>query len=448
MRQYRALRSIWRALGLSKTATELDRQRSAAERFPFCPVICLLVAVKGDPVDQDALRSTVESVRRQTYAFWQLCLVSVDAPSNAAAEMINQYVEDGGRIIHAAHNADADAGEAEGEAAALRFDIAAGEFVAVLEPGDQLAPDALYALVALLNQHPAADLIYTDEDQRAGDGAHARPVFKPAWSPEYFLSGMYTGRLSVYRRSLVAELGAFRPKFEGAHEYDLALRVVERSERIYHVRQVLYHRRGAQPSAPRRSEGVRADDGGNGTSGEAERRALRDYLSRNQVAATCEQAAVGGASHRVRYRVAARPLVSIIIPTAGFSRVVDGRGELDLLANCVQSVVRSTAYTHFEVLCIDNSDLREETTRAVQGLGDARIRLINYSGPFNIAQKMNFGVRQAAGEHFLFLNDDTEVVSAEWLEAMLEFSQQPAVGAVGAKLYFHNGSIQHAGVVI
>ncbi|MBA3440154.1 MAG: glycosyltransferase, partial [Pyrinomonadaceae bacterium] len=408
---------------------ELQQQRSAATRFQYQQVLSLLTAAHNS--DFGELRSTIESVRSQTYPKWQLCIVCDGSLPPAVVAALNRYAAKDARI-KVTHGT-----ECSGKSAALAnhaLRSTSGEFVGLLAAGDQLAPEALYAVVMLLNQQPAADMIYTDEDEVGADGMSCRRVLKPDWSPEHFLAGMYTGSMSLYRRALVTEVGGFREEMEGAHEYDLALRIVERSKHIHHVARVLHHRRGGRSAA-----GAAAQFTASG----AAQRAVSEYLHRNRIAAICE-AGVNGVQHRVRYRIAGQPLVSIIIPTAGYRRVV-GEREVDLLVNCVQSVLGKTQYHNYEILCISDGDLQQETKQAIN---DARVSIITFSKPFNFAEKINFGARHARGEQFLFLNDDTEVISGEWLTAMLEFSQQQAIGAVGAKLYFPDGAIQHAGVVI
>jgi len=408
-------------------AVETSSERRQLKNLNYRPTISLLLPVGAQLA---FAREIVKSVRRQSYPFWELCLVS-DNPEHRVARWMKKVAASEKRIKPVRETVRGV------EAAALNsaLDAASGDFVALLRPGDTLAPGALFAVARLLNEHADADMIYTDEDVWTSDVEPPEPMLKPDWSPEYLLSRIYTGQLSVYRRSLVLEVGGFREGFDGAHDYDLALRVTAGTKNIHHIQRVLYHN-GARAEAAeieaRRTAAVK--------------RALSDHLERNRIEASCEDGLNAGL-YRVRHRISGQPLVSVIIPSAGLKRLVRGE-ELDLLANCVRSVVAKTEYRNYEIVCVDNGDLRAETKELLNQWGDGRVRNVTFTGPFNIAEKMNLGAAHAAGEHFLFLNDDIEVLSQEWMSAMLEFSQQQAVGAVGAKLYFPGGAIQHAGVRI
>lgn len=410
-----------------------SRQQQEAAQFSFRPTISVLTPVYN--TDPTVLRQAIESVREQTYPYWELCLVNDGSTSSLTAKVLDECAALDARIKveHRATNGGIVA--ASNDALAM----ATGEFVALLDHDDELAPEAFFAVARLLNEHPDADMIYTDEDKIKLDGLHFAPFVKPDWSPEYFLTCMYTCHLGIYRRALVEQVGAFRNGFDGAQDYDLALRITERTNRIHHVPQILYHWR-ALP------ESTAADVSAKPYAHRAAQRAINDYLNRNSIAAECLDGPVPSL-HRVQYKIVGQPLVSIVVPTAGVSRRINHR-DIDLLANCVRSIVEQTEYENYEIICVDNGDLRESTKTALNSLKDKRLRLISFTAPFNLAEKMNYGAAAARGEHLLFLNDDTEVKSNEWIRALLEFSQQPKIGAVGAKLYFPNGTIQHAGVII
>jgi glycosyltransferase involved in cell wall biosynthesis len=414
---------LWRLWRAGAGWTELHRQRGRALRFRYAPTLALLVPVRnGAPV---ALRRTVASVLRQSYPRWKLYLVQAGPDAPAAAEAVRALACADARV--AAWNG---TGGSQPNAALNGVMAAAqAELVALLDEGDELVPDALFRVTEFLNENPGTDVVYTDEEPAGG--APGGPMYKPDWSPEHFLFQAYTGRLAFYRRGTVQEVGGgVRADFQAAREYDLLLRMVERTSRVGHVREVLYRRR-APAEVPPVAEACQA---------------VSDHLRRLGAEAECRPDP-GGNGYRVRFRVRGTPRVSIVIPTAGMTRTV-GERRVDLLANCVRSIAERTEYANYEIVWVDSGDLRPETSAALAAVEGAALRGITYTGPFNVAAKMNLGAAAATGEHLLFLNDDVEVVSGEWISAMLEFSQQGEVGAVGAKLYFPDGAIQHAGVVI
>ena len=388
------------------------RRRRSPHYEPAALTVSLLLRVSG--AADDDLRRSLASLRAQTHTRWQLCAV---LPAERAASLAGDP-----RVTIGSGD----------ESWSRLLSLADGDLVAALDAGDELAPQALAAIAAAFADD-GVDVAYSDEDRLAADGCHREPFFKPDWSPEYFLASGYTGRLTAWRRSAVEAAGGFRPPLGSAQEFDLTLRLVERGAGVRHVDDVLYHRRGLSHAW-------------NGNGADAEQ-AVREHFARRGVAACGEAHARPGLLH-IRYRLQTQPLVSIVIPTGGRERLV-GERRVDLLLNCLHSILRHTTYERFEILCIDDDNLRPETTAGLAALGDERIRLMSFrEGPLNIAAKMNFGVRQARGEQVLFLNDDIEVVTPDWIEALLEFSQQPEIGAVGPKLLYPSGAIQHGGMAV
>lgn len=401
-------------------AAAYRRQRRAFNALGDAPAFALVLPLRTG--DAAAVRRTVASVRKQTYGRWELYLV----PS-AGVEVRPEDAAAGDRRVRVWDRPTAPAiGGAANYDALVRANDAA--FIGFVGEGDELAPSALFHVADLLRREPELDVVYTDE-ARLGAAEEDEPTYKPDWAPEHLLTQPYVGRLCAYRRTLVATAGGLR---DGpAAEYDLLLRLAERGARVGHVREPLY-RYGREPVGPE--------------PGHAIARAVAEHLIRIDADADVALEP-GGRGHRVRYRIRGAPTVSIVIPTAGMTRDVSGR-RIDLLANCVRSIVDTTDYARYEVVYVDNGDLRAGTAAALAAHRGAPVRGVTYSGPFNVAAKMNLGAEHASGEHLLFLNDDVEVIDAEWVTAMLEYSQQRAIGAVGAKLYFPNGAIQHAGVIV
>jgi GT2 family glycosyltransferase len=316
---------------------------------------------------------------------------------------------------------------------------ATGAFVALLDHDDELTPNALFHVAKFLNAEPHADLIYSDEDKLDPSGARCDPYFKPDWSPDHFLTCMYTCHLMVVRRTLLDEIGGFRRGYEGAQDYDLVLRLMERTPRIHHIPRILYHWRKLPESTA--SAGLAkpwAMDAG--------RLALEDYVTRNDLQAEVLPGPAPGV-FRIRRAIRGTPLVSIVIPTSGGLRS-DGGRQIDLLATCIRSIVDRTSWPHFELIIVpERAGLQPTTVAALAGVRHTVVS-DDAEGPFNFSRKVNLGASRAAGEHLVLLNDDVEATDGEWLSAMLEQSQDPGIGAVGAKLLYPDGRLQHIGMVL
>jgi GT2 family glycosyltransferase len=410
----------------------LEWIRRDAERFQYRPTISLITPVYN--TDPKWLRLLVASVKAQTYPRWELCLCNDGSSNPATLRELDALANDDPRIkvSHLPEN--------RGISAASNGALATatGEFVGLLDHDDELTPDALYEVVNVLQSHPDADLIYSDEDKLEPDGRPSEPFFKPDWSPDYLRSTMYVGHFGVYRRTLVDTVGGFRSEFDGTQDYDLALRFSEHTDRVHHIPRILYRWRKIPGST---AGSVEAKPWGF----DASFRALADHAARLDPPA-CAENTPGLGYARVRYRIVGEPLVSIIIPTD--ARIADtAAGPRDLLLTCVRSVVERTTYKNYELLIIDNGHLSAAAETYLAMVPHRRVTY-RYDEPFNFAAKVNFAAHYARGEHLLLLNDDIEVIGEEWLSAMLEFSQQRDVGAVGAKLYFPDGRLQHIGVVI
>jgi GT2 family glycosyltransferase len=391
-----------------------------------------VVAAVCDP-DITALRRCVESVLAQESTDWELCLVDDASVKRWTREALDAYAAADSRVRVQHLTARG------GQAAALNsaFAMAAGDYVALLDVDGVLAPGALLQLAQAIEANPDVDVLYTDEAEIGDADRTGGPFYKPAWSPEYLRGCMYLGHICVYRREVLEEIGGMRPELEGAHEWDLALRATERGNRVVHVAGVLY--RGRQPAAAPAAVWTSAP----GALANA-RRAIDDHLARTGDAGHCESTEVPG-WFRVRREIVGDPMLSIIVPSAGRKRIVRDR-MVDLVINCLTSVLTRTRYPHFEIICVvERGD--NETASRVMRLDDDRIRVVTAAPPFNFSNRVNIGAAHAAGEHLVLLNDDTEVVSVDWLGLMLELSQQQDVGAVGAKLRYEDGRVQHAGVV-
>jgi O-antigen biosynthesis protein len=413
------------------TPERLESIRDEVSRLPYQPLISVITPVYN--TDPQWLRACIESVRGQVYSNWQLSLCDDGSRSAATRQVLAGYETDPRiQVTYLPSNLKISAASNAALAAAR------GEFVAFLDHDDELAPDGWEEFARRRNGNPDADMIYSDEDKLDLTGQRCDPYFKPDWSPEHFLCTMYTCHLMVLRKRLVDEVGGFRLGYEGAQDYDLVLRVVERTSKIHHIPRVLYHwRKIPESTAHSGSAKMWALD--------AARRSLEDHVRRNALQA---EVLPGGAHglFRIRYAIRGTPLVSILIPTDGRARVM-GSQHVDLLRQCVDSIVRRTQYPNYEIVIIDNGRLSDGTTRFLQSIKHRRVSY-SYKEPFNFAHKLNFAAAHACGDHLVIFNDDLEAITPEWLTSMLEYSQQDAIGAVGAKLLYPDGRLQHIGMVI
>jgi GT2 family glycosyltransferase len=403
-------------------AEALAEQRD--QRFGHEPVVSVVVPVyKTAPAH---LQAMVESVLAQTYAHWQLCLADGSGPGSELRPLLEEYAARDERIQ--VHFLEDNRGIAGNSAAALA--LATGPYVALLDHDDVLPPFALHEVVRTLNEHPEVDFLYSDEDQLDCNGQRFNPHFKPAWSPDTLCSHNYICHFVVLSRQLLDRAGGFRAGFEGAQDYDLVLRASEQARQIVHIPRILYHWRIHPQSFSNSQTRDKALDAG--------RRAIESHLEGVGTLATVTRGAVDG-TYQVLRALPEQPLVSIIIPS---------HDQHEVLARCIESISRSS-YRRYEILIAENHSKESETFAYYKQLaGRPEVRLITWDRPFNYAAVNNWAASQAHGEVLLLLNNDTEARHADWLERMLEHALRPEVGAVGAKLFYPDGGVQHGGVIV
>lgn len=380
----------------------------------------------------DFLNEAIFSVLHQGYTDWELCIAcSTDG---------GQWSQANVQRVHAATNdprvkvvfTPAQGISANSNAA---LELATGDYVAFLDCDDTLDPNALGHIANAVVAEPDLDFIYSDEDKIGTFGGNFAPYYKPDWSPDTFMSKMYTCHFSAYRTSLVKELGGLREQYDGAQDYDLVLRVMEKTDRIHHIPAVLYHWRIHETSTA----------GGAGAKPEAHTaavEAIHDALSRRGEAAIVEPSSTG--HHNVRY-LPVDPdsqRVSIIIPIRDNARMTDN------LLRTIYS--RTHGYSNFEVIVVDNGSVEPETAKMLEKWADREpdFRVIRDDRPFNFGGLNNMAAREATGNFLLFLNNDMVVLSPEWLRDMVGYAQRESIGAVGAKLLFADSTVQHAGVIL
>jgi GT2 family glycosyltransferase len=407
------------------TTEDLSQMRRAAKQFPFQPRISIAVPVYKTPLD--LLKRCVDSVLAQTYTEWELCLADDASHDRHLTALLQEYTQSDPRIklVTLTENS----GISGATNAALN--LCGGDYVAFLDHDDELAPFALFELVRAINEYPDTELFYSDEDKIDERGRRYDAFFKPDWSPDLFRSCNYLCHFVVMKRELVDLNGGLDLSYSGSQDYEFLLRASERTRKIRRIPKILYHWRAVQGSAakaPTEKPAASADG----------LRALAAYLKKNAAGARAEE--IGPSRYRVRYPIAGDPRVSILIPSGGHKNIF----------RAVDELLRKTSYKNYEVVLIDNTPsarIAEYASRLASR--KAPVRYLDFRGqPFNFSLMNNAAVQTTASPYVLFLNDDTAVIANDWLEAMLEHAQRPETGAVGAQLWYPNGLIQHAGVVM
>ena len=398
------------------------------------PLFSILTPVFDTPAD--VLAAMLRSVRRQSFGDWELCLVDDCSTEPQVGAMLARAAAEDGRIRVATREANGGIVEASNDALAM----AQGEFVALLDHDDELHPAALERVAAAIAAAPEADYVYTDEDKIDRAGRPSGPFFKPGWSPERMRTQMYTCHLSVMRRALVEEVGGFDREYEGSQDWDLVLKVTERARRVVHVPEVLYHWRTLESSTAGGGEDAKP------WAFEAGTRAVQAHCERIGLPAEVERDPEAPGVYHLRPRLRREPLVSIVIPTAGGSREVHFQ-EVVLVEHCIRSIVATSTYGNYEIVCVSDGDLDPALEDRLRGIAGGRLRVVRFDGEFNFSAKINRGAVHAAGERLLLLNDDMEVIAPDWIERMVMYLELEEVGAVGARLVLEDGRPQHVGIL-
>ncbi len=389
----------------SPDAAQLELLRLRIKNFSYQPVISILLPVY-DP-DPDLLIQTLESVRQQIYPFWQLCIADDASNKPGVRAVLEQFQKLDTRIKVCFREQNGHIAKSSNSA----LELVDGEFLALLDHDDLLAPHALFCMVHLLQSHPEADLIYSNEDKIEIDGTHTEPAFKPNWSPEYFLSFMYIGHLTVYRTALVRQVGGFRAGFEGSQDYDLALRVTELTDRIYHIPEILYHWRKHQDSV---SQNIHAKP----YAFEAGKQALREAMQRRGFDRASVTDTIQPGIYQTRF-----PL----------------RGAPEVLLVCYGQQSRNQGAQRLQELGkqLDYSSLRSHYVSLPQ----------NFSAS-QLIRKISQIVEECQSEYMLLLDDRLEVHSPDLVQRMLEHTQRLDIGAVGGRILTPARDYIHAGYLI
>lgn len=394
------------------------------------PLISILLPVYNTP--ERWLRACLNSVLRQLYPHWELCIADDASTEPHVRSILQQYSAGDPRIKVTYRKKNGHISAASNSA----LKLATGSFIALLDHDDELPPHALYYVAKSIGVHPDVAMIYSDEDKIDEDGIRFDPYLKPDWNLELFRGHNMFSHLGVYRRSLVVEIGGFREGYEGSQDYDLALRCSERvtRSRIHHIPRILYHWRaiaGSTAYGPQEKNYAHL----------AARKAISAHLQRVGVTAEVLPIRHRAGNWRIRRLLSPpQPRVSIIVPT---------RNKGEVLRCCLESILNRSTYPNFEILVVDNRSDDPSTLSYLETLrGRKNLRLISFDEPFNYSLLNNAAVAQSSGDIVVFLNNDTEVITPSWLEEMVSLALPDTSGAVGAMLYYPDDRIQHAGIVL
>ena len=374
------------------------------------------------------LRKMIDSVRRQSYPYWELCIADGSEDDTTAEQMILEYQKRDKRIRF--QKLEKNMGIAGNTNAAIQ--MATGEYLALLDHDDLLEPDVLFETAKKIKEK-RADIIYTDEDKISADGKeYFQPHFKPEFNLDLLRSNNYICHFFVVRRAIAEKAGGFREEFDGAQDYDFIFRCVENSKEIVRIPKILYHwRTHRQSTADNPASKLYAFEAG--------KRAIEAHLKRAGEAAEVFHTKDYG-FYRVKYQVEGTPLVSIVIPN---------KDEISTLKKCLESVWEISTYKNIEILIVENNSEKQETFEYYKKIdGKRNVRVLYWKEAFNYSKINNFGISHAKGEYIICLNNDMEVIAPDWIEELLGHCQRAEVGIAGARLYYPDNTIQHAGVVI
>lgn len=406
-------------------AKDLEAQRKII--FSSSPQISIIVPTYN--TEKTFLIDMIKSVLGQTYSNWQLCIADGASKSKHIEKVLDSYAKKDKRIKVKYLSENKGIAGNSNEAISL----ATGDYIALLDHDDTLAPFALFEVVKAINKNPDADFIYSDEDKLSEDGKkRTNPHFKPEFAPDTLRSYNYICHLSVIKKELLNKVGYFREGFEESQDYDLILRCTEKAKKIIHIPKILYHWRMSENS-------VAQDPNAKPYAYESGKKALKEHLERIGLKATPRDGMFLG-SYKIDYDILNNYKVSIIIPNK------DHKEDLE---TCINSIIEKTAYKNYEIIIVENNSKEKSIFDYYKSLQTYDfIKIITWNKPFNYSAVNNYAVKHSNARILLFLNNDTEVITPNWLEEMISFTQRKDVGIVGAKLLYKDNTIQHGGVII
>lgn len=413
------------------TINDLARQKVQSKRLKSQPLISVLLPTYNTNIEY--LRQCIDSVLVQSYEKWELCIADDNSPNQDVRDVIKEYAKADKRIKYEFRKQNGHISEATNSA----LKLASGEFVALLDHDDVLMPDALYEIVQVINDNPKVGLIYSDEDKLfMNSTVHEHPFFKPDWNPDFLRSVNYITHFACIRKELVEKVGGFRKEYDGTQDWDMFLRITRETDKIVHIPKILYSWRIAENSTA-------LDMDSKPYALMNQKKALEDDIKARGV-----YAEVITGAHEVYWEVKYatpknNPLVSVVIPT---------KNQLKYLKICVNSVIKKTSYQNYEIVLVDTGSDDPNVWTWYKKLTNKHknIRVVKWHyQPFSYSKSCNFGVKESKGEYVLLLNNDTEVLTDDWMERLLGDAAREEVGAVGCMLLYPDKiKVQHAGVLV
>ena len=406
---------------------DADLKLQMKKQFKNSPKISVIVPMYK--TKEKFFKDLVKCMINQTYSNWELCLADGSPEPN---ENLKKYYEQDERIKYKF------LGENKGVAGNTNsaIEMTTGEYIALLDHDDILADYALFEVINCINKYPNAEFIYSDEDKIDENDNRYDAYFKPDFAPDTLRCQNYICHFSIFKKELMDKLQGFKVDYDGAQDYDIFLRMSEltKTENIKHIPKILYHWRVHSESTAKLNSNAK------NYAFEAGKKAIEDHLKRIGLEGTVSEGCIEGI-YRIDYKVKGEPKVSIVIPNK------DGR---DILKVCVDSILEKTTYKNYEIVIVENNSETEEIFEYYKQIEqNEKIKVVKYPNKgFNYSAIINYGVKESEGEYIVQLNNDTELITQNWLEIMLGFVQREDVGAVGVKLYFPDETIQHAGIIV
>ena len=407
-----------------------ERRREEETVFPREIKISVLVPLYNTP--EKFLREMIDSVVTQTYKNWELCLADgSDDKHTDVGRICQEYIEKDSRIKY--QKIEKNLGISGNTN--VCFSMATGNFIGLFDHDDVMHPSLLFECVKTVCEKDA-DYVYTDEATFTSPNLDDLIVLhcKPDYSPENLRANNYICHFSMFDADLLKKTGLFRPEYDGSQDHDMILRLTEEAKHVCHIPKILYYWR-SHPNS------VAADIGAKTYAIDAAKRAVHDHMRDYYgIEVEVESTRAFPTIFQIKYPINGEPLISIVIPN---------KDHVEDLRRCITSIEKKSTWKNYEIVVVENNSVEQSIRDYYKELeSDPKVKIVTYEGGFNYSRINNVGVKETKGEYLLFLNNDTEVISPDWMEQLLMYAQRKDVGAVGAKLYYADNTIQHAGVVI